>query len=154
MGKDERLDLDDNDPEYDADEYGGEEEEEDNELVNHEEEFEAEELESEGDDEEEEEAKLGEAGDAEEEEECNDVLQDRRKRKEFEVFVGSLDKGANEEDLRKVFGHVGEVTEVRIVKNPETNKSKGYAFLRFATVEQAKRAVKEVKSPMVIRLQL
>ncbi|KAG2326122.1 hypothetical protein Bca52824_008850 [Brassica carinata] len=159
LGKDERLDLDDNDPEYDADEYGGEEEEEeeDNELVNQEEEeFEAEvegeeigdiqeeELESED-----EEAKLGEAGDAEEEEECNDVLQDRRKRKEFEIFVGSLDKGANEEDLKKVFGHVGEVAEVRIVKNPQTNKSKGYAFLRFATVEQAKRAVKELKSPMI-----
>lgn len=27
LGKDERLDLDDNEPEYDADEYGGEEEE-------------------------------------------------------------------------------------------------------------------------------
>ncbi|KAF8099719.1 hypothetical protein N665_0238s0047 [Sinapis alba] len=167
LGKDERLDLDDNDPEFDADEYGGEEEfeeREDHELVNQEdeemeEEFEAEvegdeigdgleELESEGDDEE---AKLGEAGDVEEEgeEEHHDVLHDRRKRKEFEIFVGSLDKGATEEDLKKVFGHVGEVTDIRIIKNPQTNKSKGYAFLRFATVEQAKRAVKELKNPMI-----
>ncbi|CAF1805316.1 hypothetical protein Bca4012_028806 [Brassica carinata] len=160
LGKDERLDLDDNDPEYDADEYGGEEEfeereEEDHELVNQEEEeefeaeVESEEIgdlhESEGDVEE---AKLGEAGHVEVEEE-DDILNDRRKRKEFEIFVGSLDKGATEEDLKKVFGHVGEVTEVRIVKNPQTNKSKGYAFLRFATVEQAKRAVKELKSPMI-----
>lgn len=159
LGKDERLDLDDNEPEYDADDYGGEEEEfeereeEYHELVNQEEdEFEAEvegeEIgdlqESEGDAEEE--AKLGEAGHVGEE---DDVLNDRRKSKEFEIFVGSLDKGATEEDLKKVFGHVGEVTEVRIVKNPQTNKSKGYAFLRFATVEQAKRAVKELKSPMV-----
>ncbi|KAJ0258560.1 Uncharacterized protein HA466_0073290 [Hirschfeldia incana] len=98
---------------------------------------------------EEEEAKLGEAGDVEEEEERDDVLNDRRKRKEFEIFVGSLDKGATEEDLKKVFGHLGEVTEIRIVKSPQTNKSKGYAFLRFATVEQAKRAVKELKSPMI-----
>ncbi|RID61292.1 hypothetical protein BRARA_E00453 [Brassica rapa] len=159
LGKDERLDLDDNEPEYDADDYGGEEEEfeereeEYHELVNQEEdEFEAEvegeEIgdlqESEGDAEEE--AKLGEAGHVGEE---DDVLNDRRKSKEFEIFVGSLDKGATEEDLKKVFGHVGEVTEVRIVKNPQTNKSKGYAFLRFATVEQAKRAVKELKSPMI-----
>ncbi|CAH8301674.1 unnamed protein product [Eruca vesicaria subsp. sativa] len=172
LGKDERLDLDDNDPEYDADEYGGEEfeeREEDHDLVDQEEEeemeeeFEAEvegeeigdgleELESEGEGDEvhadEEEVKLGEAGDVEGEEH-RDVLDDRRKRKEFEIFVGSLDKGATEEDLKKVFGHVGEVTEVRIMKNPLTNKSKGFAFLRFATVEQAKRAVKELKNPMI-----
>lgn len=171
LGKDERLDLDDNEPEYDPDEYGGEEEfeeREDHQLVNQEEleedeleeEFEAEvegeeigdgleEPESEGGGDDDEEVKLGEAVDVEGEEH-HDVLDDRRKRKEFEIFVGSLDKGATEEDLKKVFGHVGEVTEVRIVKNPQTKKSKGFAFLRFATVEQAKRAVKDLKNPMVM----
>lgn len=168
LGKDERLDLDDNEPEYDPDEYGGEEEFEEREnhdLVNQEEEeeleeeFEAEvegeeigdgleEPESEGGGDDDEEVKLGEAVDVEGEEH-HDVLDDRRKRKEFEIFVGSLDKGATEEDLKKVFGHVGEVTEVRIVKNPQTKKSKGFAFLRFATVDQAKRAVKELKNPMI-----
>jgi len=178
FGKDERLDLDDNEPEYEAEEYGGEEFEErelgqeDHELVNEEgeeleEEIEveedagefadeigdgAEDLDSEDDDDDDhanEEVKHGETVDVEEEEH-HDVLHERRKRKEFEIFVGSLDKGASEEDLKKVFGHVGEVTEVRILKNPQTKKSKGSAFLRFATVEQAKRAVKELKSPMVI----
>lgn len=47
----------------------------------------------------------------------DDVFNDRRKSKEFEIFVGSLDKGVMEEDLKKVFGYVGEVIEVRIVKN-------------------------------------
>lgn len=176
FGKDERLDLDDNEPEFEAEEYGGEEFEErelgqeDNELVNEEgeeleEEIEVEEepgefadeigddpeeLESEDDDEHaNEDVKHGETVDVEEEEH-HDVLHERRKRKEFEIFVGSLDKGATEEDLKKVFGHVGEVTEIRILKNPQTKKSKGSAFLRFATMEQAKRAVKELKSPMVI----
>ncbi|CAH8265970.1 unnamed protein product [Arabidopsis lyrata] len=175
FGKDERLDLDDNEPEFEAEEYGGEEFEErelgqeDNELVNEEgeeleEEIEVEEeagefadeigddpeeLESEDDDEHaNEDVKHGETVDVEEEEH-HDVLHERRKRKEFEIFVGSLDKGATEEDLKKVFGHVGEVTEIRILKNPQTKKSKGSAFLRFATMEQAKRAVKELKSPMI-----
>lgn len=177
FGKDERLDLDDNEPAFEAEDYGGEEFEERelgqevHELVNEEveelvEEVEEvqdeagefadeigdgpEELESEDDDEHaDEEIKHGETVDVEEEEH-HDVLHERRKHKEFEIFVGSLDKGATEEDLKKVFGHVGEVTEIRILKNPQTKKSKGSAFLRFATVEQAKRAVKDLKSPMVI----
>ncbi|XP_010506402.1 PREDICTED: polyadenylate-binding protein 3 [Camelina sativa] len=176
FGKDERLDLDDNEPEYEAEEYGGEEFEErelgqeDVELVNEEEEelheeieveeeageFEdeigdgPEELESEHDDEHaNEDVKHGGDTVDVEKEEHHDVLHERRKRKEFEIFVGNLDRGATEDDLKKVFGHVGEVTEIRILKNPQTKKSKGSAFLRFATVEQAKRAVKELKSPMI-----
>lgn len=83
------------------------------------------------------------------EEEHNDVVKERRKRKEFEVFVGGLDRDATEEDLRKVFREVGEVTEVRLMKNPGTLKNKGFAFLRFATVEQARRAINELKHPVV-----
>ncbi|XP_058103582.1 heterogeneous nuclear ribonucleoprotein Q-like [Magnolia sinica] len=77
------------------------------------------------------------------------VAKERRKRKEYEVFVGGLDKDATEEDLKKVFSVVGEITEVRLMMNPQTKKNKGFAFLRFATVEKAKRAVSELKSPMV-----
>ncbi|XP_010524445.1 PREDICTED: nucleolin [Tarenaya hassleriana] len=173
-GKDERLDLDDNETEYEPEEYGGEEFEEreleqedahedDEEL---EEEIEAEddggdlaedeiadgpeELDSEGDDEHiEDEAEHAETADVEEEEEHRDVVQERRKRKEFEIFVGGLDKDASEEDLKKVFGQVGEVMEVRLMKNSQTKKNKGFAFLRFASVEQAKRAVTELKNPMI-----
>lgn len=85
----------------------------------------------------------------EEEEEHHDVMKERRKRKEFEVFVGGLDRDATDEDLRKVFGQVGEVTEVRLMWNPLTHKNKGFAFLRFATVEQARRACNELKHPTV-----
>ncbi|MCI65914.1 nucleolin-like, partial [Trifolium medium] len=69
-----------------------------------------------------------------EEEEHREVVKERRKRKEFEVFVGGLDKDATEDDLRKVFGEVGVVTEVRLMMNPQTKKNKGFAFLRFENV--------------------
>ena len=91
-------------------------------------------------------------GDVEEvdyEEEHHDMVNERRKRKEFEVFVGGLDRDATEEDLRKVFSQVGEITEVRLLKNPVTQKNKGFAFLRFATIEQARRAIHELKHPVV-----
>jgi len=87
---------------------------------------------------------------AAEEQEHHDVVKERRKRKEFEVFVGGLDKDATEADLKEVFSAVGEVTEVRLMMNPQTKKNKGFAFLRFATVEQAKRAVTELKNPVVL----
>lgn len=81
--------------------------------------------------------------------EHRELVKERRKRKEFEVFVGGLDKDATEDDLRKAFSSVGEVTEVRLMMNPQTKKNKGFAFLRFATVEQARRAVTELKNPVV-----
>ncbi|XP_068634193.1 polyadenylate-binding protein, cytoplasmic and nuclear-like isoform X2 [Aristolochia californica] len=72
-------------------------------------------------------------------------LSDQKKQKEFEIFVGGLDKEAVEEDLTKVFGEFGEIQAARIVKHPTTQKSKGFAFIRYATVEQAKKALLELK---------
>lgn len=77
------------------------------------------------------------------------MVKERIKQKEFEVFVGGLDKDADEEDLKKVFSGVGEVVEIRLAKNPLTQKNKGFGFVRFATVEQAKKAVVELKNPQV-----
>ncbi|KAJ0964326.1 hypothetical protein J5N97_029448 [Dioscorea zingiberensis] len=85
----------------------------------------------------------------EELEEHRQVIKERSKRKEFEVFVGGLDKDATEDDLKNVFGAVGVIMEVRLLRNPITKKNKGFAFLRFETVEQAKRAVSELKNPVV-----
>ncbi|KAJ6808184.1 uncharacterized protein M6B38_403840 [Iris pallida] len=84
-----------------------------------------------------------------EEQERHEVVKEHRKRKEFEVFVGGLEKDVTEDDLKKVFSAVGEITEVRLMMNPQTKKNKGFAFLRFATVEQAKRACSELKSPVI-----
>ncbi|XP_020262932.1 heterogeneous nuclear ribonucleoprotein R [Asparagus officinalis] len=81
--------------------------------------------------------------------EHHEVVKEHRKRKEFEIFVGGLDKDATEDDLRKVFSAIGEITEVRLMMNPLTKKNKGFAFLHFAAVEQAKRAVSELKTPVV-----
>lgn len=81
--------------------------------------------------------------------ERHDVVRERQKKKELEVFVGGLDRDTNEVDLRDVFSQVGEITEVRLLMNPMTNKNKGFAFIRFATVEQARRALNELKRPMI-----
>ncbi|XP_009783096.1 heterogeneous nuclear ribonucleoprotein Q-like isoform X2 [Nicotiana sylvestris] len=178
--KGERLDLEDNDPEYEPEEYGtvdydegemahddiqeeGDEieeepeegdvgEEEEGDVVEEEEGDMAGDVheEIEGDEEDDHAGKEHvEMVDAAEEEEHHEVVKERRKRKEFEIFVGGLDKDATDDDLRKVFSKVGEVIEVRLMMNSQTKKNKGFAFLRFATVEQAKRAWTELKNPVV-----
>ncbi|KAK8954521.1 Polyadenylate-binding protein RBP47C [Platanthera zijinensis] len=70
-------------------------------------------------------------------------LSERMKRRRTEIFVGGLDRDAKEEDLRSVFGKVGEIFEVRMMMDGQTGKNKGYAFLRYVEPSQAKRAVSE-----------
>lgn len=81
--------------------------------------------------------------------ERHDVVRERQKKKELEVFVGGLDRETTEVDLKEVFSQVGEITEVRLLMNPMTNKNKGFAFIRFATVEQARRALNDLKRPTI-----
>ncbi|CDP10528.1 unnamed protein product [Coffea canephora] len=68
---------------------------------------------------------------------------ERKKRRRTEVFLGGLDKDTREEDIRKVFEQVGQVTEVRLVMNANTGKNKGFAFLRFASAADAKKALEK-----------
>ncbi|VAI41001.1 unnamed protein product [Triticum turgidum subsp. durum] len=79
----------------------------------------------------------------------SDMAKNRQRKKELEIFVGGLDREAVEEDIRKVFAQVGDVVEVRLHKDPSTNKNKGFAFVRFANKQQVARALAEVKNPMI-----
>ncbi|KAG0475438.1 hypothetical protein HPP92_015124 [Vanilla planifolia] len=71
-------------------------------------------------------------------------MSERMKRRKSEIFVGGLDRDAKEEDLRSVFGKVGEILEVRMMIDGQSGKNKGYAFLRYAEPSFAKRAVAEL----------
>ncbi|XP_059646489.1 nucleolin 2-like [Cornus florida] len=69
-----------------------------------------------------------------------EALERRRKRK-TEIFIGGLDKDSKEEDVRKIFEEVGAIVEVRLVMNSKTGKNKGFAFVRFASAADAKKAL-------------
>ncbi|XP_004509345.1 uncharacterized protein [Cicer arietinum] len=77
------------------------------------------------------------------------IAKQRKINKEHEIFVGGLDHDATEEDLRKVFQRIGDVVEVRLHKRSSTNKNKGYAFVKFASKEHAKKALSEMKNPVI-----
>jgi len=60
------------------------------------------------------------------------------------VYVGNLSFDAVESDLTELFAGVGSVQNAEIVSHRETQKSKGFAFVTLASVDEAKRAVVEL----------
>ncbi|XP_050228139.1 uncharacterized protein LOC126677519 isoform X2 [Mercurialis annua] len=139
----DKLQGEDNQPVQD--EYGGDE--------GYEEYADRVDLEDHGDDdfvEEDPEEFIEETGALEEEQkELTAAVKERKSKKEYEIFVGGLDREATEEDVRKVFETIGEVVEVRVHRNLLTNKSKGYAFVKFANKEHVKCALSEMKNPVI-----
>ena len=53
------------------------------------------------------------------------------------VFVGRLNYNTTEERLKREFEIFGPVEWVRVVKNRETRKSRGYAFVEFRNERDA-----------------
>lgn len=56
------------------------------------------------------------------------------------LFIGGLAWAATDEDLKKAFEAFGEVVSASVVRYPDTGRSKGFAFVEFATVEEAEKA--------------
>ncbi|KAF3501189.1 hypothetical protein F2Q69_00039429 [Brassica cretica] len=50
-----------------------------------------------------------------------------------EVFIGGLPRDVGEEDLRDLCEAIGEIFEVRVMKDRDSGESKGYAFVGFRT---------------------
>lgn len=57
------------------------------------------------------------------------------------IFVGDLSPEIETETLREAFAPFGEISNCRIVRDPQTLKSKGYAFVSFVKREEAENAI-------------
>src|SRR5439155_13495468 len=57
------------------------------------------------------------------------------------IYCGNLSFRATEDDIRELFSQHGEVTDVHLVIDRETGRSRGFAFVEMATDEQAKAAI-------------
>ena len=62
----------------------------------------------------------------------------------IKLFVGSISWDANEDDLKKLFSTYGELKDVHIAKDRETGKSRGFAFIKFVSLKDGQKAVKEL----------
>lgn len=57
------------------------------------------------------------------------------------IFVGDLSPEIETETLREAFAPFGEISNCRIVRDPQTLKSKGYAFVSFVKKSDAESAI-------------
>lgn len=57
------------------------------------------------------------------------------------VYVGNLSLDATKEELEQLMAAAGSVTEVAIIQDRDTGRSKGFAFVTFATRQEANDAV-------------
>ncbi|HEY9044446.1 MAG TPA: RNA-binding protein [Ohtaekwangia sp.] len=57
------------------------------------------------------------------------------------IFVAKLNFKTRKEDLEAAFAKFGQVTSVKIVRDKETGRSKGYGFIEMANDDEANSAI-------------
>jgi RNA recognition motif-containing protein len=62
------------------------------------------------------------------------------------LFVGNLSCETSEADLQEHFSQAGVVTSANLMVDKVTGKSRGFAFIEFATAEEAGKAVEQFHS--------
>ncbi|KAL3617202.1 hypothetical protein CASFOL_038949 [Castilleja foliolosa] len=60
------------------------------------------------------------------------------------LFVGSVPRTATEDDIRPLFDNHGRVLEVALIKDKRTGHQQGCCFIKYATSEEADRAIREL----------
>uniref|UniRef100_A0A2K6TJK7 RRM domain-containing protein n=1 Tax=Saimiri boliviensis boliviensis TaxID=39432 RepID=A0A2K6TJK7_SAIBB len=60
------------------------------------------------------------------------------------LFIGGLNTETNEKALEAVFGKYGRIAEVLLMKDRETSKSRGFAFVTFESPADAKDAARDM----------
>jgi RNA recognition motif-containing protein len=60
---------------------------------------------------------------------------------EAKLFVGNLSYSTTEEDLKALFAEAGTIKSVALIKDRETGRSKGFAFVEFETQAEAEKAI-------------
>lgn len=61
---------------------------------------------------------------------------------EKKLYVGNMSYNTTEQDLRALFGQAGTVENVDLIKDRETGRSKGFAFVEMSAQEEAEKAIR------------
>ena len=60
------------------------------------------------------------------------------------IYVGNLSSNATEDGLREAFSQYGKVSSVDIIKDRETGRPRGFAFIEMPDGKEAATAIKEM----------
>ncbi len=67
----------------------------------------------------------------------------------IQIYAGNLAYKTTEDSLRKLFEEYGSVTFVKIVKDRDTNQSKGYGFIEMSDQNDADAAIEALNGTEV-----
>jgi len=59
------------------------------------------------------------------------------------LYVGNLPYSTGETELQELFGRVGKVESVRVMRDAATGRARGFAFVEMGTDEEAQKAASE-----------
>lgn len=62
----------------------------------------------------------------------------------MKIFIAGVPFNVEEPELRAVFGDFGYVKSLRIIKDRETGKSKGFGFVEMPNDEEAREAIRNM----------
>lgn len=57
------------------------------------------------------------------------------------IFVGNLDFHTTEDELRQLFAQYGAVDRVSLMTEQSTGRSRGFAFVEMANIEEGEKAI-------------
>lgn len=57
------------------------------------------------------------------------------------IYVGNLSYRTTEAELKEAFAHFGEVRRAKIVKDRETDRSKGFGFVEMDDANEGQKAI-------------
>src|SRR6266853_140540 len=60
------------------------------------------------------------------------------------LYVGNLPYDTNEDDLTALFAKAGTVSTVNVVRDRETGRARGFAFVEMATDQDAQNAISQL----------
>ena len=59
------------------------------------------------------------------------------------IYVGNLSYSSAESDLNEYFAQFGAISEIKLITDRETGRSKGFAFISFDEAADAEKAISE-----------
>ena len=65
------------------------------------------------------------------------------------IYIGNLDFGVDENDLRNIFEKYGSVSDVKIITDKYSGRSKGFGFVEMEDDDSANNAIQELNNAEV-----
>jgi RNA recognition motif-containing protein len=67
-----------------------------------------------------------------------------------QIYAGNLSYQMSDETLRDLFQQHGEVSSVKIIRYPDSGKSKGFGFVEMANDQEADNAIQKLNGSDVL----